>query len=290
MLKRNEAPAPSKPLDEKTLQEELEHLSLLLRQRRGCGAQEERGRGGLLALARLVRGVTLEEWERLSGEMGSRQWLALPLEGDSYPTLVQLQERLEDLAYQTDHDPLTGLYNRRAFDRLLDMELQRMQRQRSHLSLVMLDLDDFKQINDTYGHSFGDHVLRGLAHSLVRSKRVYDHAARLGGEEFALVLPGTGARTSLSMIQRLQEVFWDMEFKHEGREAVRVTFSAGIATCRGVPREGAKALLDLADDAMYQAKAAGKNTVVIERFPEDEALYKATMVHSDEKKFLFSGE
>ena len=141
---------------------------------------------------RLLQGVTPDEWETLAEKHDFRQWLTLPINGDAFPHLKQIQLTLERLAYQTDHDALTGLANRRAFDRILDIEIERSKRTRSPLSLAILDLDNFKQINDTYGHLKGDEVLARFAGQLKASTRRYDLAARFGGEEFALIMAGSG--------------------------------------------------------------------------------------------------
>jgi PleD family two-component response regulator len=148
------------------------------------------GQDPLLGVFRLLPGLRPEQWTELAQKHGLSHWLTLPVEGSVYPHLRVYQEALERLTYQTDHDPLTGLANRRAFERSLDMEIERARRSRQPVCLALLDLDDFKAVNDTYGHLAGDEVLRGLSPILGRNKRRYDLAARIGGEEFALVPPG----------------------------------------------------------------------------------------------------
>jgi len=275
------------------LAREIETLSRMLRDYscRGCSLDIEEGRSDrLVAVIRLCRDLPLEEWQKLATTPEFEQWLALPVSGEAYPHLVHLQERLESLSFQSEHDPLTELHNRRAFERILKLELQRATRQGNYLSLAVLDLDNFKKVNDTYGHPCGDEVLVALAETLVKNKRTYDLAARLGGEEFALILPGAGPTKAKDMVQRVLEIFGDTDIYCSGRDTpLHVTFSAGVATTRARTPIKPSELMTLADKALYMAKEQGKNTVVGQRAPRELELPKATMVRSEEKQFLFTG-
>lgn len=164
-----------------------------------------------------------------------------------------IRRQLEDLAAL---DSLTGLNNRRVFDRRLDEELSRYDRQGRALSLVILDIDHFKLFNDTYGHPAGDEVLKNVARQLLLAARNTDVVARIGGEEFAVLMPDTSRRDSLTAGERFRaavsQVIWDNH---------RVTASIGVATVSSDCVLDAS-LVAHADMALYQAKKAGRNCVV----------------------------
>jgi diguanylate cyclase (GGDEF)-like protein len=151
-------------------------------------------------------------------------------------------------------DGLTQLSNRRAFDRSLDRELNRAARTDGRLSVVLLDIDHFKQLNDSHGHVVGDSVLRQIAHALQLCGREYDTIARYGGEEFAAVLPGCSSGLALQVAERLRISVQD------AATDVKVTASCGVAT---YPYDGIDVggLLSAADRALYTSKRAGRNTV-----------------------------
>jgi diguanylate cyclase (GGDEF)-like protein len=151
-------------------------------------------------------------------------------------------------------DGLTQLSNRRAFDRALDHELHRAARTDGRLSVVLLDIDHFKQLNDSHGHVVGDSVLRQIAHALQMCGREYDTIARYGGEEFAAVLPGCSSGLALQVADRLRLAIQD------AATDVTVTASAGVAT---YPFDGIDVggLLSAADRALYASKRAGRNQV-----------------------------
>jgi diguanylate cyclase (GGDEF)-like protein len=162
-----------------------------------------------------------------------------------------LLERMQQMAVT---DGLTELANRRSFDRSLDRELTRAARTDGRLSVVLLDVDHFKSLNDTYGHVVGDNVLRQIAQALRECGREYDTIARYGGEEFAAVLPGCSSALALQVAERLREAV-EMAVTD-----VPVTASAGVAT---YPYDGidANGLLSAADQALYAGKRSGRNTV-----------------------------
>ena len=161
------------------------------------------------------------------------------------------------LQEQAIQDTLTGLYNRRYLDETLERELSRAKRENYPVSLAIIDLDHFKQVNDTYGHKAGDEVLKALGVLLRKNIRGGDIPCRYGGEEFVVVLP----RMSLSVAkQRAEE--WRAAFCaqkiYSGDFEIGVTMSIGLATCPD-HAANADALLDLADKALYRAKLAGRN-------------------------------
>jgi len=154
-------------------------------------------------------------------------------------------------------DGLTGLYNHRHFQEQLSHEVERADRHGEHLSLLLLDLDHFKNLNDSYGHPFGDVVLREVSDRLKETARNIDFVARYGGEEFAVILASTGERGCRSMARRILNAVRVLAFKYEG-ENLSVTISVGSAT---FPREGKtkEELLSHADQALYLAKATGRD-------------------------------
>lgn len=173
--------------------------------------------------------------------------------------LREANKRLEALA---DTDGLTGLYNRRYFDALLGRELQRTERYKTPLGLVLLDIDHFKRVNDTYGHTMGDEVLRNVSRIVTSSVRVTDAVARYGGEEIAVVFTQTTAQGVAEVTERLRQNVAEFSHAHLG-SSFKCTASFGVSVCDGrgvVPN--ARELVDRADRALYQAKRAGRNRVV----------------------------
>lgn len=250
----------------------------------------ERCPGHTFALIHLVEELRLEEWRPLASRLDLHGWLALPLDAEDGVPLENLRHLLEELAHQRDHDVLTGLANRRLFDRLAHQELQRALRTDSPLSLVMIDIDDFKDVNDTYGHATGDKVLATLGDLLRRSMRAYDLAARLGGEEFCLLLPGTTPFQAYELTNRLLDEFKAITFETANGETFAKTFSAGLATSRKMHgRDTVEDLLAQADEFLYQAKRLGKNRVCTRSVHKD-ATDNPALVQVAEKQFLFTGK
>ncbi len=174
------------------------------------------------------------------------------------------RKRLEnDLLYQASHDPLTGLLNRARLWDLLDTEISRARRYRHELSLLMLDLDHFKPINDRHGHQVGDEVLRHFGQVLRESVRHSDHCLRYGGEEFLIIMPETLPDQARELADRIREATESCCVEC-GEGDVRCTVSIGIAN---FPKHGdtPARLLEAADNALYQAKEAGRNRVEIAR-------------------------
>jgi diguanylate cyclase (GGDEF)-like protein len=166
------------------------------------------------------------------------------------------------LQKQAFADGLTGLLNRQALDRMLPRELAAADRQGRPLTLVMIDLDHLKPINDTWGHAAGDRALQAMAGAISGSLRQSDLAFRLGGDEFMLLLPATGEAGAMTVVERIRETLSQAAEQggagpHSAMAGERVSFSAGIAA--SIPGMAAADLIEQADRAMYRAKQAGRN-------------------------------
>jgi two-component system, cell cycle response regulator len=174
--------------------------------------------------------------------------------------LREANKRLEALA---DTDGLTGLFNRRYFDGLLLRELQRTARYKTPVGVVLLDIDHFKYVNDTYGHPMGDEVLRNVAKIVTAGVRVTDSAARYGGEEIAIVFTQTTAQGVAEVTERLRIQLEQFVHEYEGHTVKRTaSFGVGVVDGKGVPLTPME-LVERADRALYRAKRNGRNQVVI---------------------------
>lgn len=166
------------------------------------------------------------------------------------------RQAMHRLEHQATHDPLTGLFNRQHGQRVLAEETRRAQRLGHPLSLVMIDIDHFKAVNDRFGHPVGDQVLREIARRLAERLRETDILSRWGGEEFLLLLPGSDGLGAHRLAETLRHAVGDSPFPEVGA----VTLSLGVAACR--PGESDAATLARADTALYQAKAAGRDRTI----------------------------
>jgi diguanylate cyclase (GGDEF)-like protein len=168
---------------------------------------------------------------------------------------AQVRARLE---HQAQTDSLTGLFNHRYFHDRLRAELQRVSRVHDSVAVLMLDIDDFKRVNDVHGHGTGDEILRELANTLVRLVRGTDVVCRLGGEEFAVILPSCDERAAMGLADRLTQAVAEVEFESVGRITLSVGLAQGPEHAMN-PRE----LIACAEAAMMTAKVRGKNAVVV---------------------------
>jgi len=173
--------------------------------------------------------------------------------------VVRLQQQLEHASTQMRHDPLTGALNRKGLDEDLKRELARSRRLETPMCVALLDIDDFKKINDAHGHDTGDAALVHLAHVARQVLRPQDTVARYGGEEFVIVMPDTALDQGVDAMTRLQREL-TKRFFLEGNERLLITFSAGVAQM-AADEQGAEAI-KRADQGMYLAKRSGKNRVV----------------------------
>lgn len=173
-----------------------------------------------------------------------------------------LQRLLTAVCELSVHDGLTGLWNRRYFDHRLQQELQRARREAQCCAVAMIDVDHFKKVNDRHGHAAGDHVLQTLASLMADQLRLSDEVtSRFGGEEFAVILPGTHPPGARLAMERLRQAVQDHDFCVAGRR-IPVTISIGIAIYDpGWTDNDPTALLAGADAALYEAKREGRNRV-----------------------------
>jgi diguanylate cyclase (GGDEF)-like protein len=173
------------------------------------------------------------------------------------------------LRTQSVRDALTGLYNRRYLEEVLDREVRRASRAAQSLGILMIDLDHFKSFNDSYGHDAGDAVLREIAMSLTRGIRAEDFVCRFGGEEFVVILPTADLAASRVRAERLRSKTKELTILHQGKSMGMITISVGVAA---FPEHGTspKELMAAADAALYQAKRGGRDQVVVASLKEVE--------------------
>jgi diguanylate cyclase (GGDEF)-like protein/PAS domain S-box-containing protein len=184
---------------------------------------------------------------------------------------IRLREALQ---VQSVRDALTGLYNRRYLEEVLDREVRRASRAAQSLGILMIDLDHFKSFNDTYGHDAGDAVLREIAVSLTKGVRTEDFVCRFGGEEFVVILPTADLASSRMRAERLRTKTKELTILHQGKSMGMITISVGVAVfpVNGLsPRE----LMAAADAALYEAKRGGRDQVVVASLKEEESAVSA---------------
>ena len=217
-----------------------------------------------LAFGTLVAGLV--------GQLVLNNRAAFRRERNLVRTAAQLREVSAELDRLARTDALTGIANRRAFFDVLGIEFRRSRRYARELSVLMLDLDHFKGVNDRWGHPFGDHVLRQTADVIAANVRESDLLGRYGGEEFALALPETGEQSALAVAEKLRAAIEAHEFRTPttppaGEPAVRLTISIGVASLPIEDEQDEVELIGRADQALYEAKRTGRNRVVPYRKP-----------------------
>jgi len=197
----------------------------------------------------------------------SRSYVNMLQRDEAYRALRRSQQELLranlELRRLTHSDGLTGLSNRRYLDEFLSAEWKRAERERTEVSLLMIDVDYFKPYNDTYGHVAGDNVLRSVATTIRREiRQPRDLVARFGGEEFAVVLPGTGSAGARLLAEKMRRDVAGLALPHVGSAvSEHLTISIGVATLTPAPGLAETALIEEADAALYRAKRDGRNRV-----------------------------
>ncbi len=174
--------------------------------------------------------------------------------------IARLQRELDETSELVRHDALTGTLNRKGLDEALERELGRARRKGAPICIAMLDIDNFKQLNDTFGHKTGDEALRHLSEVIRNATRPQDLVGRYGGEEFLVLLPDTNLDDAILAVTRLQRELTKRFFLADNQR-ILITFSAGVACVHG--DEDPHSAIDRADKAMYAAKRAGKNRVLV---------------------------
>lgn len=209
--------------------------------------------------------ATFEVSVTLLGPQGGRDRTVLVLRDITRQVAMEseLRKATRALHMLANTDDLTGLANRRLLVDRLQEELDRSRRYGRPFSLVLLDLDHFKRVNDTYGHGVGDQVLKDTAQAMERVCREMDLAGRMGGEEFAMILPETDGSGALIAADRLRVEIARCVHEAQGYEPFRVTASLGVVTVEAGAVLDVEGLLGAADDAMYRAKELGRNRVVV---------------------------
>lgn len=200
--------------------------------------------------------------QRIAGRVVGRVW--------SFRDVTDRRRDEERLQHLADHDPLTDLYNRRRFEEELTREVARSARYGSGGALLLLDLDDFKGVNDTYGHLWGDEVLRNTARLLGTRLRTTDVLSRLGGDEFAVLLPEADEVRAVKLAEELLEVVRAHAFETE-RGPLSMTTSLGVVTLDGLEESGSEPMA-AADTAMYRAKRDGRDRLAVFEAERDATL------------------
>jgi two-component system cell cycle response regulator len=195
-------------------------------------------------------------------QLGADDYITKPFQYEELSIRIYSQlKRTQVFEQMAFRDPLTGVYNRRYFDHQVTVELQRIQRYPAPISLAFIDIDRFKSINDTHGHHVGDLVLQGMSHLLQNHLGATDVLARLGGEEFVVVFPGSSAEEARLIVEDiLQHTRTGPVAQNEG-QAYHVTFSAGV--CEWVKGLSVDEWIKCADHAMYTAKQSGRDRVLL---------------------------
>ncbi|TWI46506.1 PAS domain S-box-containing protein/diguanylate cyclase (GGDEF)-like protein [Pseudoduganella flava] len=226
------------------------------------------------------RHVNAESWCDMP-RAGRRRYLAVDVSPicDAHGRLVAVVETLRDMTDEKQaqisleqlatRDGLTGLANRRCFDDTLHAEWQRALRQQQPLSLLMVDVDNFKQYNDAYGHVGGDECLQRIAGAVAKEMRANDLVARYGGEEFAVILPNQSLKGAAIVAERIRCRVEQLHLPNLGTAKQFVTVSIGAATALAAPDNDPSQLLATADAALYRAKHMGRNRISLTREPQE---------------------
>ncbi|WP_271853243.1 diguanylate cyclase [Planococcus maritimus] len=216
-------------------------------------------------------------------QIGATDFLAKPLDMAFFVPYMMNRLHSQELILQgTRYDDLTGAGNRKGFNEVLLQMTHLAERTGKTFTLVLLDLDHFKKVNDDYGHPAGDEVLKTFSDILLDKKRESDYFFRYGGEEFALILPETKAQSAASVVERIREAVNSTDFKIGNHEPFRISFSAGVSEYR-LKQE---TLITTADQALYQAKRNGRNQTKIYESAQKEVRRKLNILIVDDDSLV----
>jgi len=209
----------------------------------------------------------IQEGDRVRGlDLGADDYITKPFSFSELLARVRVGSRVvnyqQNLEYQTQIDPLTGLFNRRAFEKKIEEEFERAKRYDHPLSVLILDIDNFKTINDTYGHHGGDTALIKISDTLREKTRRSDFAARYGGEEFVLILPETDQDSAVQVAGKVHEEIRSRTFG-TSISPFSLTVSVGLCSTSTRPYSDWRQILGAADQALYVAKNRGKNRIEV---------------------------
>jgi two-component system, cell cycle response regulator len=219
--------------------------------------------------------------------MADHDSLTCSLGPDRCPIYLELErsnQELHQLREQVIRDPMTGLYNKRYFSAALATEMERSRRNRLATSLILLDIDHFKRINDTYGHVAGDKVLERLARILEQTVRMIDIPCRYGGEEFAIILPSTPLTIACQVAERVRAAIEETRIALDA-QTINITASLGVSSFFDDQESTPLNLIERADKELYTAKQNGRNRVQSEPWIQTSA-----QVSEDEREALFGDD
>lgn len=225
----------------------------------------------------------IQEGDRVRGlDLGADDYITKPFSFSELLARVRVGSRVvqyqQHLEYQTQIDPLTGLFNRRAFERKIGEEFERARRYNHAVSVLLLDIDNFKTINDTFGHHGGDTALIKISETLREKTRRSDFPARYGGEEFVLILPETDQDSALQVANKIHEEIRSRTFGTDSKP-FGLTVSIGLSSTSTKHYMDWRQILDDADKAMYVAKKSGKDRVEV-CLPEGKNILTQTSAHA----------